>query len=239
MRIAETGVTVRLGERVDAASLAAQGFDEIVLATGVLPRRPVIDGLDHPSVVGYLDVLRDRVPVGRRVAILGAGGIGFDVAEFLTSDTEEDPADVAGFLSHWGVDAEYRRPGGLTVAVEAPAKRSVVMLQRSGGKLGAGLGKTTGWIHRTELARRGVRMVPGAEYRRIDDAGLHLGLEGEPVTIEVDTIVLCTGQDPARDLHVELAELGIDAHLIGGADIAAELDAKRAIDQGTRLAARL
>ncbi len=239
VRIAETGVTVRLGERVDAASLAAQGFDEIVLATGVLPRRPVIDGLDHPSVVGYLDVLRDRVPVGRRVAILGAGGIGFDVAEFLTSDTEEDPADVAGFLSHWGVDAEYRRPGGLTVAVEAPAKRSVVMLQRSGGKLGAGLGKTTGWIHRTELARRGVRMVPGAEYRRIDDAGLHLGLEGEPVTIEVDTIVLCTGQDPARDLHVELAELGIDAHLIGGADIAAELDAKRAIDQGTRLAARL
>ncbi|MEV8337896.1 NADPH-dependent 2,4-dienoyl-CoA reductase [Leucobacter sp. NPDC077196] len=239
VRLAETGVALRLGERVDAAMLAAEGFDEIVLATGVLPRRPVIDGLDHPSVVGYLDVLRERVPVGQRVAILGAGGIGFDVAEFLTAEDEEDPADVAAFLSHWGVDAEYRRPGGVTVAVAEPAKRSVVMLQRSAGKVGGKLGKTTGWIHRTELARRGVRMVPGAEYRGIDDGGLHVGLDGAHVTLEVDTIVLCTGQDPSRALHDELAELGIGAHLIGGADVAAELDAKRAIDQGTRLAARL
>ncbi len=239
VRIAETGVALRLGERADAATLAAEGFDEIVLATGVLPRRPEIDGLDHPSVVGYLDVLRDRAPVGRRVAILGAGGIGFDVAEFLTSDSDEDPADVPGFLSHWGVDAEYRRRGGLTAAVEEPPQRSVVMLQRSAGKLGSRLGRTTGWIHRTELARRGVRMVPGAEYRRVDDRGLHVTLDGEPTTLAVDTVVLCTGQDPARELHGELAALGIGAHLIGGADLAAELDAKRAIDQGTRLAARL
>ncbi|MEJ6489002.1 NADPH-dependent 2,4-dienoyl-CoA reductase [Leucobacter sp. USCH14] len=239
VRIAETGVALRLGERADAATLAAEGFDEIVLATGVLPRRPVIEGLDHPKVVGYLDVLRDRVPVGDRVAILGAGGIGFDVAEFLTSETDEDPADVAGFLSYWGVDTEYRRPGGLTVAVDAPPKRSVVMLQRSAGKLGARLGKTTGWIHRTELARRGVRMVAGAEYRSIDDRGLHVMLDGDPVSLDVDTVVLCTGQDPSRGLHDELEALGIRTHLIGGADIAAELDAKRAIDQGTRLAARL
>ncbi|MFD5600229.1 FAD-dependent oxidoreductase [Leucobacter sp. NPDC058333] len=239
VRIAETGVTLRLGERVDAGALITEGFDEIVLATGVLPRRPEIDGLDHPSVVGYLDVLRDKAPVGKRVAILGAGGIGFDVAEFLTATSDEDPEDVAGFLAHWGVDAEYRRAGGLTAAIEEQPARSVVMLQRKAGKLGAGLGKTTGWIHRTELARRGVRMVPAAEYRAIDDAGLHIGIDGEAVTLEVDTVVLCTGQDPSRDLFDDLERLGAAAHLIGGADIAAELDAKRAIDQGTRLAARL
>ncbi|WP_336660732.1 NADPH-dependent 2,4-dienoyl-CoA reductase [Leucobacter sp. USHLN153] len=239
VRIAETGVELRLNERATAESLFAGGFDEIVLATGVLPRRPEIPGLDHPSVVGYLDVLRDRVPVGERVAILGAGGIGFDVAEFLTSEGEEDPGDVPGFLAHWGVDTEYARRGGLTAVAEPRARRSVVMLQRKAGKLGARLGKTTGWIHRTELARRGVEMVAGVEYRGIDDAGLHVGVGGEARTLTVDSIVLCTGQDPARELHAELAARGIDAHLIGGADVAAELDAKRAIDQGTRLAAAL
>ena len=239
VRIAETGVELRLGARVDADELAALGFDEIVLATGVRPRRPVIPGLGHPSVVGYLDVLRDRVPVGERVAILGAGGIGFDVAEFLTAPDAEDPADVPGFLAHWGVDAEYRRAGGVTAPVEEPVRRSVVLLQRKPGKVGAGLGKTTGWIHRTELARRGVQMVPGAEYRGIDDDGLHIGVGGEARTIPVDTVVLCTGQDPERGLHAELAARGLAAHLIGGADVAAELDAKRAIDQGTRLAASL
>lgn len=242
-RLAETGVEQRLGHRVTAAELADAGFDEIVLATGVHPRRPEIPGLDHPKVVSYLDVLRDGAAVGDRVAILGAGGIGFDVAEFLTSGlddgVEEDPADIAGFLAHWGVDPSYARAGGLAEPAEERPRRAVTLLQRKASKVGAGLGKTTGWIHRTELARRGVRMVPGAEYRRIDDDGLHLSLDGEERTLEVDTIVLCTGQDPARELHEELAGLGIAAHLIGGADVAAELDAKRAIDQGTRLAAGL
>ncbi|MBL3686313.1 NADPH-dependent 2,4-dienoyl-CoA reductase [Leucobacter zeae] len=252
-RIAETGVELRLGERVTADDLERGGFDEIVIATGVRPRTPDIPGVDHPSVVGYLDVLRDKAPVGDRVAILGAGGIGFDVAEFLTHDSPEDPSDVDGFLEHWGVDPEYAHPGGVTTAVEQRPRRSVVLMQRKATKVGAGLGKTTGWIHRTELARRGVRMVPGAEYLGIDDTGLRVrigdaasgtepGVASQPGavhTLEVDTIVLCTGQDPARELHDELASRGIPSHRIGGADIAAELDAKRAIDQGTRLAAAL
>ncbi|PRI10302.1 NADPH-dependent 2,4-dienoyl-CoA reductase [Leucobacter massiliensis] len=267
-RLAETGVDLRLGHRVTAAELSGGRYDEIVLATGVHPRLPDIEGLDHPSVLGYLDVLRGGAPVGERVAILGAGGIGFDVAEFLTADAEaadaeagataapdpeqgpaaerehrpappEGHAAVAAFLAHWGVDPAYARPGGLTEPAELRPRRSVALLQRKTSKVGAGLGKTTGWIHRTELSRRGVRMVPGVEYRRVDDAGLHLLLEGEELALPVDTIVLCTGQDPARELHEELSGLGIAAHLIGGADVAAELDAKRAIDQGTRLAAVL
>lgn len=238
-RLADTGVAVRLGETATATDLAAAGYDEIVLATGVRPRHPDIPGLDDPRVVDYLDVLRDRTPVGERVAILGAGGIGFDVAEFLTEAEPEDPTDIAAFLAHWGVDPESVSPGGLTKPTAAPSPRSVVMLQRKATKLGAGLGKTTGWIHRTELARRGVHMVAGAEYRGVDPEGLRVTLDGEDHTFEVDTIVLCTGQDPARELHTELAGLGITAHLIGGADVAAELDAKRAVDQGTRLAAAL
>lgn len=245
VRLEETGVELRLGEVATAAELAAAGFDDIVLATGVHPRRPDFPGLDDPRVVTYLDVLRDRVPVGQRVAVLGAGGIGFDVAEFLTQEVPEDPADVAAFLAHWGVDPTAETPGGLTAPPRpqptgtATLPRSVVMLQRKAGKLGAGLGKTTGWIHRTELARRGVTMVPGVEYRGVDEAGLRVSVDGGERTIEADTIVLCTGQDPARELHAELAGLGVSAYLIGGADVASELDAKRAIDQGTRLAAAL
>lgn len=238
-RLAETGVTMRLGETALASDLAASGYDEIVLATGVRPRRPDMPGLDDPRVVDYLDVLRDRAPVGERVAILGAGGIGFDVAEFLTEPEPDDPADIAAFLAHWGVDPESVFAGGLTKPEAVASARSVVMLQRKATKLGAGLGKTTGWIHRTELARRGVQMVAGAEYRGVESGGLRVSLDGQDHTFEVDTIVLCTGQDPARELHAELAQFGIEAHLIGGADVAAELDAKRAIDQGTRLAAAL
>ncbi|QIM17130.1 NADPH-dependent 2,4-dienoyl-CoA reductase [Leucobacter insecticola] len=243
-RLTETGVGLRLGHRVTAAELAEGGFDEIIIAAGVTPRLPEIPGLDHPSVVNYLDVLRDRAPVGERVAILGASGIGFDVAVFLTASRAEDPSDVSAFLEHWGVDPSYAHPGGITAPVEAPSPRQVTLLQRKTSKVGAGLGKTTGWIHRTELARRGVRMIPGAHYRRIDDAGLHVELtvadgEAQRLTIEADTIVLCTGQDPLRDLHDELAEMGVVSRLIGGADVAAELDAKRAINQGTRLAAGL
>lgn len=245
VRLAETRVTLALETTATAESLAAGDFDEIVLATGVHPRIPEFPGLEDTRVVTYLDVLRDRVPVGNRVAVLGAGGIGFDVAEFLTHAAPEDPADVPAFLAHWGVDPAGVTPGGLAdptpgarpTSVASP--RSVVMLQRKEGKLGAGLGKTTGWIHRTELARRGVQMVPGVEYRGVDEAGLRIVVEGAEQVIPADTIVLCTGQDPARELHAELATLGISAHLIGGADVASELDAKRAIDQGTRLAASL
>ncbi|WP_440312826.1 oxidoreductase [Leucobacter chromiireducens] len=254
VRIAETGVRLKLGSPATAELLAAEDFDEVVLATGVLPRTPDFPGLADPRVVTYLDVLRDRVPVGDRVAILGAGGIGFDVAEFLTHEGDDDPSDVAGFLAHWGINPESTATGGIDPApreraargnmaaaptAQQTSSRTVTMLQRKPGKLGAGLGKTTGWIHRGELARRGVEMVPGASYLGVTDAGLRIAVNGAERTIPADTIVLCTGQEPERSLHVELAQRGITAHLIGGADVAAELDAKRAIDQGTRLAASL
>ena len=244
VRLAETGVEVRLGAAANATHIAAEGFDEVVIATGVTPRPLDIPGANHGSVLSYIDVLRDKVAVGKRVAVIGAGGIGFDTAEFLTEPLGSpglsgEPQTTEAFLEHWGVDASYTEPGGMTrPASEAPA-RDLVMLQRKDSKLGAGLGKTTGWIHRTELARRGVKMLGGVEYERIDDAGLHIIVDGEPQTLEVDSIVVCAGQLSRRDLADELAGLGIEPHLIGGADVAGELDAKRAIDQGTRLAARL
>jgi 2,4-dienoyl-CoA reductase (NADPH2) len=233
------GVEVRLSTRVDADALTEARFDEVVLATGVTPRTPEIDGVDHASVVSYVDVLNGSATVGERVAILGAGGIGFDVAEFLTDPGEQASLDPAVFFAQWGVDTEHRTPGGLTAPVRSASPRRVTLLQRKTSKPGAGLGKTTGWIHRTELKHRGVATVAGATYRRIDDAGLHLSVDGEERLLEVDTVVLCTGQEPRRELHAELLDRGVKAHVIGGADVAAELDAKRAIDQGTRLAATL
>ncbi|MFJ6657302.1 FAD-dependent oxidoreductase [Streptomyces sp. NPDC091377] len=230
-------VTVRLDTPVTAADLT--GYDEIVIATGVTPRTPDIPGADHPSVVGYLDVLRDGAPVGDRVAILGAGGIGFDVAEFLTDGGDQASEDPATYFRHWGVDTEYAAPGGLTAPRRPTPPRTVHLLQRSTTKVGAGLGRTTGWIHRAELRHRGVTMVPGVRYDRIDDAGVHLTVGAESTVLPVDTVVLCTGQEPRRDLYEELIAAGRDAHLIGGADVAAELDAKRAIKQGTELAAAL
>ncbi|MEU3496484.1 NADPH-dependent 2,4-dienoyl-CoA reductase [Kitasatospora cineracea] len=231
--LARTGVELRLGAVVGADELT--GWDEVVLATGVTPRTPQIDGVDHPSVLGYLDVLRDGAKVGGKVAVIGAGGIGFDVAEYLT-----DPgADGPDFLAQWGVDREHTSPGGLAAPERPAGPRQVFLLQRKAGKVGAGLGKTTGWIHRTELRHRGVLMVPGVEYRRIDDAGLHVTVGGQEQVLPVDTVVLCAGQEPRRDLLDALRERGVEPHLIGGADVAAELDAKRAIDQGTRLAAAL
>ncbi|MEH0652511.1 NADPH-dependent 2,4-dienoyl-CoA reductase [Streptomyces scabiei] len=231
------GVDVRLGTRVAADDLTA--YDEVVVATGVTPRTPELPGVDHPKVVGYLDVLRDGAAVGDRVAILGAGGIGFDVAEYLTDGGEKTSEDPAAYFRQWGVDMDYRAPGGL-VAPERPAPpRSVHLLQRKTSKVGAGLGKTTGWIHRTELKHRGVTMVPGVRYDLIDDAGLHVTVDGVPQVLEVDTVVLCTGQDPCRDLYDDLVAAGRSAHLVGGADVAAELDAKRAILQGTEVAAAL
>ncbi|WP_405009415.1 FAD-dependent oxidoreductase [Kitasatospora sp. NBC_01539] len=233
------GVDVRLSTTVTADDLADAGHDEIVVATGVTPRVPDIPGIDHPSVVGYLDVLRDEVPVGRRVAVIGAGGIGFDVAEYLTDPGTGPDRDPAVFFAQWGVDTAHTTPGGLTAPVRTPAPRTVHLLQRKAGKVGAGLGKTTGWIHRTELKHRGVTMTAGAAYDLVDDAGLHLTLDGEKQVLPVDTVVLCTGQEPRRDLYDALRARGLAPHLIGGADVAAELDAKRAIDQGTRLAAAI
>ncbi|MFI9001784.1 FAD-dependent oxidoreductase [Streptomyces sp. NPDC053541] len=237
VQLAERGVEVRLNTFVTAADLA--DFDEVVVATGVTPRVPGIEGVDHPSVVGYLDVLRDRVPVGERVAILGAGGIGFDVAEFLTDGGEGASQDPETYFRQWGVDTTYASRGGLRAPERSAPPRRVHLLQRKTSKVGAGLGKTTGWIHRTELKHRGVTMVAGVSYDRIDDEGLHLTVDGERQLLPVDTVVLCTGQEPRRDLYEELVAAGRTAHLIGGADVAAELDAKRAIDQGTRLAAAL
>ncbi|WP_329561581.1 NADPH-dependent 2,4-dienoyl-CoA reductase [Kitasatospora sp. NBC_01266] len=238
-QLAKHQVELRLGAWVTAESLAAEGFDEVVLATGVTPRDPGIEGSDHPSVLSYLDVLRDQAPVGERVAIVGAGGIGFDVAEYLTDPGTSASQDPAAFFAQWGVDTEHSGAGGLRKPERPETKRAVHLLQRKTTKVGAGLGKTTGWIHRTELKHRGVAMVAGVGYQRIDDAGLHLTVDGEPQLLPVDTVVLCAGQEPRRDLVEGLRERGIEPHLIGGADVAAELDAKRAIDQGTRLAAAL
>ncbi|MFF8839408.1 FAD-dependent oxidoreductase [Streptomyces sp. NPDC015130] len=237
VQLAERGVDVRLNTYVSAADLA--DYDEVVVATGVSPRTPDIAGVDHPSVVSYLDVLRDGAPVGERVAIIGAGGIGFDVAEFLTDGGEGASQDPETYFRQWGVDTTYENRGGLRAPERTAPPRQVHLLQRKTSKVGAGLGKTTGWIHRTELKHRGVAMVAGVSYERIDDEGLHVTIDGEAQLLPVDTIVLCSGQEPRRDLHEELVAAGRSAHLIGGADVAAELDAKRAIDQGTRLAATL
>jgi len=236
-QLRQHGVDVRLNTRVAAGDLA--DHDEVVVATGVVPRTPQIPGIDHPRVLGYLDVLRDGARVGDRVAVLGAGGIGFDVAEYLTDGGDKASEDPATYFRHWGVDMDYRAPGGLTAPERPAPPRTVHLLQRKTSKVGAGLGRTTGWIHRTELKHRGVTMVPGVTYDRIDDAGLHLTVDGESRLLEVDTIVLCTGQEPRRDLYEELVAAGRTPHLIGGADVAAELDAKRAIRQGTELAAAL
>ncbi|GLW67851.1 NADPH-dependent 2,4-dienoyl-CoA reductase [Kitasatospora phosalacinea] len=231
--LARTGVELRLGKVVGPDELT--GWDEVVLATGVTPRTPQIDGVDHPSVLGYLDVLQGGAQVGAKVAVIGAGGIGFDVAAYLT-----DPgADAPDFLAQWGVDRSHSGPGGLAAPERPASPRQVFLLQRKTGKVGAGLGKTTGWIHRTELRHRGVVTVPGVEYRRIDDEGLHVTVDGEEQLLPVDHVVLCAGQEPRRDLLDALRERGVEPHLIGGADLAAELDAKRAVDQGTRLAAAL
>ncbi|QWB27711.1 MULTISPECIES: NADPH-dependent 2,4-dienoyl-CoA reductase [Streptomyces] len=231
------GVDVRLNTPVTVADV--DGFDEVVVATGVSPRTPDIPGVDHPSVLGYLDVLRDGAPVGDRVAILGAGGIGFDVAEYLTDSGDKAHENPATYFRQWGVDLDYRAPGGLAAPERPAPPRTVHLLQRKTSKVGAGLGKTTGWIHRAELKHRGVTMVPGVQYDRIDDAGLHVTVDGASTVLEVDTIVLCTGQEPRRGLYEELVAAGRSTHLIGGADVAAELDAKRAIKQGTELAAAL
>ncbi len=236
-RLAELDVEVRLSTRAGTGTL--DGYDEIVLATGVEPRTPAIPGTDHPNVVSYLDVLRDGAPVGDRVAIVGAGGIGFDVAEFLTDGGDAASLDADTFFRQWGVDTAYEDRGGLRAPERPKSPRTVHLVQRRSSKVGAGLGKTTGWIHRTELRHRGVEMIAGASYDLIDDEGLHLTVDGERRVLPVDTVVLCAGQEPRRELYEELSSGAVPVHLIGGADVAAELDAKRAIRQGTELAATL
>ncbi|WP_284617191.1 NADPH-dependent 2,4-dienoyl-CoA reductase [Aquabacterium humicola] len=233
------GVTLRLNTRVNAPALLDGGFDEIVLATGIVPRTPAIEGVNHPKALGYLDVLRDGKPVGGTVAIVGAGGIGFDVAEYLTHHGDSASVNPGKFYAEWGIDPAYAEAGGLVPpAVEKPPRR-VHLLQRRMSKVGDGLGKTTGWIHRTALKARGVGMSASVDYQRIDDAGLHVTIDGVPQTLAVDNVVICAGQEPLRDLVAPLQAAGRTVHLIGGAHEAAELDAKRAIDQGTRLAATI
>ncbi|MDH0773026.1 NADPH-dependent 2,4-dienoyl-CoA reductase [Delftia tsuruhatensis] len=233
------GVALRLGHRVEAAQLIEGGYDEIVLATGIRPRVPAIDGVDHPKVLGYLDVLQGDRPVGERVAIIGAGGIGFDVAEYLTHAGDSGAVAPRKFYAEWGIDTDYAQAGGLAQPQAQPSPRRVHLLQRKSTKVGDQLGKTTGWVHRTSLKARSVAMGSGVAYERIDDAGLHITVDGQPQLLEVDNVVLCAGQEPQRELHAALSAAGCSVHLIGGADVAAELDAKRAILQGTTLAASL
>lgn len=241
-RLEETGVKVQLGRVVSATELIAGGFDSVVLATGVRPRTPELPGIDHPKVVGYLDVIQGRQPVGQRVAVMGAGGIGFDVAEFITHDGPATSLDREAFWREWGIDTALQARGGIAGIVPQPAAatREVYLLQRKASKVGSGLGKTTGWIHRAGLKNRQVRMINAVEYLRVDDEGLHIRVgDGEPQVLPVDTVIVCAGQEPLRELHAELDAAGVAVHLIGGADVAAELDAKRAINQGSRLAAAL
>lgn len=240
--VAETGVTLRLGRAAGVDDLA--DFDEVIVATGVVPRDPEIPGQDGPHVVGYADLLSGRVEAGRRVAIVGAGGIGFDVAEYLVHDGRSPTVDLEAWKREWGVGDPSETRGGLAPegpAPEPPA-RAVTLLQRKDERLGKRLGKSTGWIHRAALRMKGVEMVAGVNYERIDARGLHVSFgeqRANPRLIEADTIVLCAGQQSERGLADALAAAGRAAHVIGGADVAAELDAKRAIDQGVRLAAML
>ena len=234
-RIEVTGIELRLKTRADVEALA--GFDEIGIATGVTPRAIDFPGADHPKVVGYLDVLQRRVVPGAKVAIIGAGGIGFDVGEFLVHEGESPSLDAKRWMAEWGVNPGFDTPGGLAKPHPEPADRQVWLLQRSPGKPGARLGKTTGWIHRATLRAKGVKMLGGVEYLGVDDAGLHIRVDGSEQLLEVDHIVVCAGQEPRRELFDMLLAQGRQPHLIGGANVAAELDAKRAIAEGSRLAA--
>ncbi|HBC5653788.1 TPA: NADPH-dependent 2,4-dienoyl-CoA reductase [Citrobacter koseri] len=231
-----TGVTLKLNRFVTADDL--QPFDEAILACGIEPRKPSIEGIDHPKVLTYLEVLRDKTPVGKRVAIIGCGGIGFDTAMYLSQTGDPSSQSIAEFCVEWGIDTSLQQPGGLRP--EGPhlsrSPRQIVMLQRKASKPGQGLGKTTGWIHRATLLSRGVKMIPAVSYQKIDDDGLHVLINGEPQLLNVDHVVICAGQEPRRELAEPLRASGKTVHLIGGCDVAMELDARRAIAQGTKLA---
>jgi 2,4-dienoyl-CoA reductase (NADPH2) len=236
-QLALHGVEQRLNQRVTAEQLQAGGFDEIVLATGIVPRRVNFPGADHPKVCSYVDVLTGKVTAGPKVALIGAGGIGFDVAEFLVQDAPSPSVDISRWMAEWGVRADFEGPGALAKPAPEAPERQVWLLQRSTGKPGAKLGKTTGWIHRAALKAKQVRTLSGVEYLGVDDLGLRIRVQEKEQLLAVDTIVICAGQEPLRALVDGLQSAGKTAHLIGGADVATELDAKRAIDQGSRLAA--
>jgi 2,4-dienoyl-CoA reductase (NADPH2) len=236
-----TGVDLKLGQRVTREALLAGGFDDVIVATGIKVRTPPIDGIGHPKVLSYLDVLQHKVPVGQRVAIIGAGGIGFDVGEYLLHHPSQPlPVTVAQWASEWGVDMNATTRGGLVQAAEPEPVRQIYLMQRKASKLGAGLGKTSGWVHRATLSRNGVVMMAGVQYDKIDDDGLHITVGGERRVVAVDNVVICAGQDSLTELMPpEGTTGGPRFHKIGGAALAAELDAKRAIKEGAELAARL
>lgn len=236
-----TGVDVQLNTRVDVQQLIDGGYDEVLLATGISPRTPAIEGNEHVKVLSYLDVLRDKKPVGQKVAVIGAGGIGFDVSEFLVHGKGNPSQDINLFMQEWGVDLSMSARGGVAGMQGSmePASREVYLLQRKKSKVGNNLGKTTGWIHRTVLKIKGVNMIAGAEYKLIDDLGLHIVVDGKERILDVDNVILCAGQEPLRELQEGLVNAGINVALIGGADEASELDAKRAINQGSTVASLL
>ncbi|WNJ16732.1 NADPH-dependent 2,4-dienoyl-CoA reductase [Pontibacter sp. G13] len=235
------GVNLHLNTRVTSEQLLAGNYDEIILATGVTPRKVDIPGMDHEKVLDYAEVLYRGAPVGKTVAIIGAGGIGFDMAEFLAHDhAGETPSlDTQAYMKEWGVDMTYQDGGGLAVAKPLPSPREIWLLKRSGGKHGKGLGKTTGWIHRSSLKMKQVKMLANVTYQKVDDAGLHILVGDEPQVLDVDHVVVCAGQEPLRDLQESLEAAGAQVHLIGGADVAKDLDAKRAINQAAYLVSKL
>lgn len=234
-------VNVQLNTRVHTEDLLNADFDEIILATGITPRTPKIEGIDHDKVLSYLDVLKYKKPVGKRVAVIGAGGIGFDVSEYLSHEGASSSQNIDEWLKEWGIDKNIEARGGIAGMKPSfhASPREIFMFKRSKGKFGGNLGKTTGWIHRTNLKKKNVQFINEVQYSKIDDAGLHYIQNEEEKTLDVDTIVICAGQTPFKELFAPLEAAGKKVHVIGGADIAAELDAKRAIDQGCRLAASL
>ncbi|MDS7935250.1 NADPH-dependent 2,4-dienoyl-CoA reductase [Acinetobacter sp. V91_7] len=228
-----------LNHKATYEELSQANFDEIVVATGVTPRQLQFEGIDHPKVLSYLQVLRERVPVGQRVAIIGAGGIGFDTAEYLTHEGESGSLNPEKFYAEWGIDTQYEHVGGLKQPKVEDSEREIYLLQRKAAAVGGGLGKTTGWIHRTGLKNRQVKMLAGVQYDKVDDQGLHITVDGKPSVLEVDHVVICAGQESFTAMYEQLKEDGKNVHLIGGAKEAGELDAKRAIRQGAELAATL
>lgn len=228
-----------LNHKATYEELSQANFDEIVVATGVTPRQLQFEGIDHPKVLSYLQVLKERVPVGQRVAIIGAGGIGFDTAEYLTHEGESGSLNPEKFYEEWGIDTQYEHVGGLKQPKVETSEREIYLLQRKTAVVGAGLGKTTGWIHRAGLKNRQVKMLAGVQYNKVDDQGLHITIDGQPSVLEVDHVVICAGQESYTAMYDQLKTEGKNVHLIGGAKEAGELDAKRAIRQGAELAAVL
>ncbi|WP_180027782.1 NADPH-dependent 2,4-dienoyl-CoA reductase [Acinetobacter sp. YH16032] len=232
-------IQLKLNHTATFEELNTDQFDEIVVATGVTPRHLDIEGIDHPKVLSYIEVLREKKPVGQRVAIIGAGGIGFDTAEYLTHEGESGSLNPQKFYDEWGIDTSYSNVGGLKPAQVEQPSREIYLLQRKATSVGAGLGKTTGWVHRTGLKNREVKMIPGATYNKIDDQGLHITINEQTTVLDVDHVVICAGQESYTAIFDQLEQAGKKVHLIGGAKEAGELDAKRAIRQGAELAAMI